>query len=53
MVIVKNPAGNDQHLVHMGRRWRISTMDELRAYEAVLPRVSLPQPAFDRLVEAQ
>jgi hypothetical protein len=53
MVIVKNPSGNDQHLVAMGRRWRIASMEELRAYAAVLPRVELPQAAFDRLQEAQ
>lgn len=52
MVIVKNPAGPDQHLVHMGRRWRIRSVEELRAYEKACPRVELPQSAFDRLVEA-
>lgn len=52
MVIVKNPSGNDQYLVHMGRLWKIDELDELRAYEAVCPRVVLDQAAFDRLQPA-
>lgn len=51
MVIVKNPSGNDQHLVHMGRRWYIASTSELAAYAAACPRVTLDQPAFDRLEE--
>lgn len=51
MAIVKNPSGDDQHLTHMGRRWRIRSLSELRAYEKVFPRVELDQAGFDRLQE--
>ena len=51
MLIVKNPAGNDQWLTLMGKRWRIDTVPELHAYEAACARVTLDAAAFGRLVE--